>query len=209
MSAATTAAAAPSPPSKCDGAVPSTPSRTGGGKAVVTEDGTCPPGENWLCLHCGVVRCSRYVNAHGLEHWRATRRDGIGGGGGGDGNDTSNTEISSAGHCIALSLADLSVWCHECKAYIQHPALAPILRRVEALKFAGDEPRISMVRDSGVHGQEGPGSPPRKKKRKGHVASPMETESEGEPGQGGAPDGAYAWVVFCLLTERLTERACA
>ena len=32
---------------------------TGGLKAVTADDGSgsCPPGENWICLHCGVTRC--------------------------------------------------------------------------------------------------------------------------------------------------------
>ena len=24
--------------------------------------------ENWLCLHCNTILCSRYVNSHGLHH---------------------------------------------------------------------------------------------------------------------------------------------
>jgi hypothetical protein len=112
-------------------------------KSVKTEDGTCPPGENWLCLHCGVIRCSRYVNAHGLAHWKDSQRD--------------DTE-SGVGHCIALSLADFSVWCHACGAYVQHPSLMPILRRMEALKFPEHTTATQTV-------QERPRTPPRMKKK--------------------------------------------
>ena len=28
--------------------------------------------ENWLCLHCNTVLCSRYVNSHGLQHYNNT-----------------------------------------------------------------------------------------------------------------------------------------
>ena len=38
-------------------------------------EGTCPLGENWCCLECGKVRCSRYVNGHGLVHWKETKTD--------------------------------------------------------------------------------------------------------------------------------------
>ena len=78
----------------------------------------CPPGENWLCLECGKVYCSRYVNAHGVGHWEETK----------SGEDME-------GHCIAASLADLSVWCHECDCYLQDPLLDPILQKLEHLKF--------------------------------------------------------------------------
>ncbi len=86
-------------------------------------DGKCPSGENWLCLTCGVVRCSRYVNGHCKEHCENMKnRDG------GQGIQ----------HCVAASLQDLSVWCYECEAYLNHPSLSPILKRLEEKKFSGD-----------------------------------------------------------------------
>ena len=48
-------------------------------------------GENWLCLMCSMVYCSRYVNSHMVAH---------------------NAE--EPGHMIALSYSDISVWCYEC-----------------------------------------------------------------------------------------------
>ncbi len=48
-----------------------------------------------VCLHCCSVRCSRYVNEHGLLH-----------------------SASNDGHVVCLSLADLSVWCHACGEYV-------------------------------------------------------------------------------------------
>ena len=97
---------------------------------------TCPKGENWWCLTCHGIFCSRYVNGHGLEHWKDTkneRRD----------DKQMETEASGIkaeqppGHCIAVSLADLSVWCHECGAYLLHDQniLKPILVRLEECKF--------------------------------------------------------------------------
>lgn len=53
--------------------------------------------ENWLCLGCGSVLCSRYIKGHMAEH-----------------NQNSK-------HAIALSFADLSYWCYECSAYILDP----------------------------------------------------------------------------------------
>eukprot|EP01083_Nonionella_stella_P082427 227497_1 len=75
--------------------------------------GNCPNGENWLCLHCGVVRCSRYVNEHCKDH------------------------AEESGHCIAVSLEDLSVWCYQCSAYLTHPSLDDTLKTLESLKFQG------------------------------------------------------------------------
>ena len=82
-------------------------------KSEYIEGGKCPNGENWLCLHCGVVRCSRYVNGHCKDH------------------------AEESGHCIAVSLEDLSVWCYRCSAYLTHPSLDDTLRTLESLKFKG------------------------------------------------------------------------
>jgi NAD+-dependent protein deacetylase sirtuin 2 len=105
-------------------------------KDDTTTEGDCPGGETWLCLTCGAVRCSRYVNGHGLAHWQAT------------------CNKSNNGHCVQVSLVDLSVWCHACQAYIVEkrvhesltltgsgePILRPILQRLEEIKFDSDEP---------------------------------------------------------------------
>ena len=53
-----------------------TPTRgTGNLKGETNPDGSCPGTENWLCLTCGALRCSRYVNGHGLQHWQETKDD--------------------------------------------------------------------------------------------------------------------------------------
>ena len=97
--------------------------KEGSAKSDTNEDGTCPSGENWLCLECGVVRCSRYVNAHGLAHWEKTK------------------ENDQDGHCVAVSLSDLSAWCHICGSYVRNTdTLDPLLRRLEELKFANENP---------------------------------------------------------------------
>eukprot|EP01027_Heterolobosea_sp_BB2_P006779 GEZU01010185.1.p1 GENE.GEZU01010185.1~~GEZU01010185.1.p1 ORF type:complete len:195 (-),score=23.64 GEZU01010185.1:37-549(-) len=71
--------------------------------------------ENWICLKSDGVFCSRYVNGHMAEHAETT------------------------GHDLALSLADLSVWCYKCESYITDPKLKPVFRAVHMLKF-GEEP---------------------------------------------------------------------
>jgi len=50
--------------------------------------------ENWVCLKCKVIGCSRYVNSHMVAH-----------------NDAEK-------HPIALSFADFSFWCYECDSYV-------------------------------------------------------------------------------------------
>jgi NAD-dependent deacetylase sirtuin 2 len=95
------------------------------GEEDVDDEGppeSCPIGENWLCLECGSVRCSRYVNGHGLHHWEDTK-----------------TDENPYGHCIAVSLADLSVWCHLCSAYLKHPTLQPLVQQLEQMKFPDDD----------------------------------------------------------------------
>ncbi|KAL9959777.1 hypothetical protein ACROYT_G033132 [Oculina patagonica] len=67
-------------------------------------------GENWLCLVCSAVYCSRYVKGHMVEH------------------------NSQTGHMVVLSFSDLSVWCYECDSYITSPLLQPIIQAAELAK---------------------------------------------------------------------------
>ncbi|KAJ3207698.1 NAD-dependent protein deacetylase sirtuin-2 [Entophlyctis luteolus] len=53
--------------------------------------------ENWVCLRCFHVACSRYVNGHMAVHVQSVHN----------------------GMCVAVSMADLSVYCYECDEYIQ------------------------------------------------------------------------------------------
>ncbi|KAK3136607.1 hypothetical protein QOZ80_5BG0439320 [Eleusine coracana subsp. coracana] len=57
------------------------------------------PAENWLCLICKDVLCSRFINKHMLLHYQ------------------------EAGHCLALSFSDLSVWCFACDSYLDVQAI--------------------------------------------------------------------------------------
>lgn len=88
-------------------------------KATTAEDGySCPStSENWICLECGVIRCGRYVNAHAKAHFEAS------------------------GHCTAISLADLSVWCYQCQAYFvnrDNRKLRALLEELENRKFQNE-----------------------------------------------------------------------
>ncbi|KAK6241175.1 zinc finger protein [Theobroma cacao] len=76
------------------------------------------PSENWLCLCCKDVLCSRFVNKHMLEHYKQTT------------------------HCIALSYSDLSVWCFACDTYLDAQVirqLRPVHETAYILKF-GEAP---------------------------------------------------------------------
>lgn len=99
---------------------------------------TCPAGENWTCLECGVVRCSRYVNGHALAHWETTKAAAAAAGGDG------------VGHCVAVSLSDLSVWCYACRAYlIDDETLGPVLKQLETLKFAAPTATMTTTTTTG------------------------------------------------------------
>ena len=97
--------------------------KMGVAKGDFQSDGSCPAGENWCCLECGSIGCSRYINGHGLLHYEQSRT-----------LDNQRGE-DGAGHCVAVSLADLSTWCHACNAYLKDSSLDALLRQLELLKF--------------------------------------------------------------------------
>jgi len=72
--------------------------------------------ENWYCLKCGERFCGRYINAHGLEHFK------------------------DSGHPYFASLVDLSVWCYHCNEYVVHKLLEPIINEVHIAKFGVPNP---------------------------------------------------------------------
>ncbi|KAL7499044.1 hypothetical protein ACHAWT_009640 [Skeletonema menzelii] len=78
--------------------------------ASTTSTNCCNGKENWLCVQCGLLLCSSI----------------------GD-------KKEATGHCIAISLADLSVWCYECNAYLHHDSLVGLMKRLEALKFGSSD----------------------------------------------------------------------
>jgi acetoin utilization deacetylase AcuC-like enzyme len=84
--------------------------------------------ENWLCLSCGEIHCSRYINNHGEEHWLFTLLT--------DAQD-------NLGHCLTISLQDLSVWCYPCKSYVKNIRLNPLIKQLERIKFG-----LSIINDN-------------------------------------------------------------
>jgi len=76
--------------------------------------------ENWVCLKCFDIFCSRERNRHMIVH-----------------EDETNHEIS-------LSFSDLSIWCYECDSYITHQSFGNLLDVVHKKKFSEPLPqRIS------------------------------------------------------------------
>lgn len=70
--------------------------------------------ENWICLLCFKTCCGRFVNEHMMFHHLETE------------------------HPLALSFADLSVWCYVCDAYIDNPILYKYKNLAHVDKF-GEE----------------------------------------------------------------------
>ena len=53
-----------------------------------------------------------------------------------EGGNNNNEGVETAeGHCVAVSLADLSVWCYECNAYLRHSSLEVLTEYLEEVKF--------------------------------------------------------------------------
>uniref|UniRef100_A0A0D6R8C2 UBP-type domain-containing protein n=1 Tax=Araucaria cunninghamii TaxID=56994 RepID=A0A0D6R8C2_ARACU len=80
------------------------------------------PAENWICLSCKEVLCSRFINGHMLEHYERT------------------------GHCLAISYSDLSVWCFKCDAYLDAQLISQLRPAYETghlLKFGVEPPQRS------------------------------------------------------------------
>ncbi|RKP10810.1 hypothetical protein THASP1DRAFT_27405 [Thamnocephalis sphaerospora] len=72
--------------------------------------------ENWYCLSCGRIMCSRYVQGHMAAH--ATSGKG-----------------AEDEHAVCASFSDLSFWCFRCEDYIEHPLLETCRCALHQLKF--------------------------------------------------------------------------
>ncbi|XP_044984222.1 histone deacetylase 6 isoform X2 [Hordeum vulgare subsp. vulgare] len=92
------------------------------------------PSENWLCLICKDVLCSRFINKHMLYHYQ------------------------ESDHCIALSFSDLSVWCFACDSYLDAQSileLRPVYEVAHLLKFGERPPFRSLEVLDLCNGQNG------------------------------------------------------
>ncbi|KAG8229704.1 hypothetical protein J437_LFUL009829 [Ladona fulva] len=83
-------------------------------KAPCAQCGSCI--ENWVCLTCFVVLCGRYVNEHMMFHGVEDQ------------------------HPLTLGMADLSVWCYMCEAYIDNPVLFEARNAAHVSKFGCEIP---------------------------------------------------------------------
>ena len=71
--------------------------------------------ENWVCLECLSVFCSRYVKGHMVAHNEETK------------------------HPVALSFSDGSYWCYDCDSYIDTPLLRPARAALTKIKIAEEQ----------------------------------------------------------------------
>lgn len=76
--------------------------------------------ENWACLTCGGVYCSRYIKGDMKKH------------------------SDESGHLLCISLMDLSVWCYGCGDYIDNhdTDLKTVKNLFEKTKFPPDDPNV-------------------------------------------------------------------
>jgi len=83
-------------------------------------------GENWVCLGCHAVLCSRYVAGHAAAH------------------------AASTGHLIACSLSDLSFWDFGQDAYLDVYAIETLHAPYAALHVAkfGEAPALPSRDDA-------------------------------------------------------------
>lgn len=70
--------------------------------------------ENWICLTCHQVHCSRYVLNHMMHHSAMTA------------------------HQMCLSYSDLSVWCYECESYVHNEVMIQAKKFAHRSKFGQD-----------------------------------------------------------------------
>jgi len=71
-------------------------------------------GENWICLECHQVFCSRFVQEHMVVHG------------------------AESGHLLTLSFSDLSVWCYGCEDYVDNEVLYEFKNALHKNKFNGE-----------------------------------------------------------------------
>lgn len=77
--------------------------------------------ENWLCLQCAQIFCSRYVNGHMHEHNEQTK------------------------HPVAFSMTDASFWCYDCDSYITTFKLRLFATHFSSIKFPEELERMPSI----------------------------------------------------------------
>lgn len=81
--------------------------------------------ENWVCLGCCEVYCSRYVQGHMAHH----------------------AEQGGPGHTVAFSLTDASTWCYQCDSYITNFKLALFASYFSQIKFPEEQEIHHLLHD--------------------------------------------------------------
>ncbi|XP_023909364.1 zinc finger BED domain-containing protein RICESLEEPER 2 [Quercus suber] len=129
---------------------------------IPTPDTPCSrcqhPNENWLCLSCKDVLCSRYVNKHMLQHFQQSN------------------------HCLSLGYRDLSVWCNSCNAYLDAQVimqLRPVYETACILKFDMD----TMKEENDAYGDTVSSAPKRMGCRTSSIWSDFEILPKGPDGK--------------------------
>uniref|UniRef100_A0A7E4V4E1 UBP-type domain-containing protein n=1 Tax=Panagrellus redivivus TaxID=6233 RepID=A0A7E4V4E1_PANRE len=77
--------------------------------------------ENWICLTCQAVNCSRFIKGHAVDHFK-----------------------ENPDHAMGLSICDLSVWCYICESYVHHEALFPAKDVLHLAKFGEHIPYFNQ-----------------------------------------------------------------
>lgn len=77
--------------------------------------------ENWICLTCFEIYCSRFICSHMHKHNQ---------------DMNSNEDIPSGSNChnIAMSFTDGSFWCYACDSYVYSPFFQSVSHRFGILK---------------------------------------------------------------------------
>ena len=118
--------------------------------------------ENWICLGCQAVRCSRYVNGCAARHFNFDRDDdeeAVAAAMADDASDDGDAPDAAAAaaaavavveeeeeeeeshpmtdhhHALYLSFTDLSVWCYACSSYVSNPLMQSARRWAYYSKF--------------------------------------------------------------------------
>jgi len=110
--------------------------------------------ENWLCLGCGGVFCSRFVHGHMQAHVVSCSGEGLRPVASASSSSTVDpSSTSSARHCLALSLSDLSCWCAACDCYVKSALMYPAQDMLYFAKFR-ELPPDRFSRDSSASASE-------------------------------------------------------
>lgn len=121
------------------------------------------PNENWLCLCCKDVLCSRFINRHMLEHYQETTTHCVALSYRYSFNIWEKTSLQALMFflyrpiyltslpfnifCFTFQSSDLSVWCFSCDAYLDAQVilpLQPVYETAYLLKF-GEAPPLRSV----------------------------------------------------------------